>query len=233
MVIEGSPTKAVAEETKPIEMAEANGKEELKTADTGDGGDSDTEFTVETAEMEELDESSSDSDGEEDEAVQENFTIEVQDGEAKKLKFPPVDEGESQEAETQESQGLEVLENTMDDEDDENDKDFNPCHVSYSQIFFVHFKIIINIQDTLSDIEVNDDDEMAESDPEVEDETGTHKKTGAVHQRKTFLILFFFFVTFFCLGIKVKNQMEVPPAEFECESTEAAAEPESDSKMEE
>ena len=130
MVIEGSPTKHVAAEIK------ATGTEEIatkpETVQSQDGVDSDTEFTVETAEMEELEESSSDSDGEADEyqAVQENFTIEVKDGEAKKLRFPPVGEGESQEADTQESQGLEALENTMDDEDDENDKDFNPCHVS-------------------------------------------------------------------------------------------------------
>ena len=136
MVIEGSPTKAVTEEVKPADPAEpaVTGKEEIKNGDTGEGGDSDTEFTVETAEMDELEESSSDSEGEDEEAVQENFTIEVQNGEARKLKFPQ--EAETQETETQESQGLEALENTMDDEDDENDKDFNPCHVSLIKIIF-------------------------------------------------------------------------------------------------
>ena len=102
-----------------------------------EGEDSDTEFTVDSVEMEEADESSSDSEAEneEQELVEENFTIQVENGEAKKLKFPaPAAEMDTQEetaeAETQESQGIECLENTMDDEDDENDKDFNPCHVS-------------------------------------------------------------------------------------------------------
>ena len=33
---------------------------------------------------------------------------------------------------------------------------------------------------------MNDDEEMAESEPEVEEETGIHKKTGAIHQSKNF-----------------------------------------------
>lgn len=136
MVIAGSPTKPVAE-VKPTSIeTEAVGKEEIVTKADVDSQDSDTEFTVETAEMEELDESSSDSDGnDEEEAEPENFTIEVEDGKARKLKFPPIgdndtQENDTQETETQETQGLEVLENTMDDEDDENDNDFNPCHVN-------------------------------------------------------------------------------------------------------
>ena len=121
MVIEGSPTKPAAA-TQPEEPAAGKTKPEA----TKEGEDSDTEFTVETAEMEELDESSSDSEAEneEQELVEENFTIQVENGEAKKLKFP------AEEMDTQESQGIECLAYAMDDEDDENDKDFNPCHVS-------------------------------------------------------------------------------------------------------
>ena len=77
----------------------------------------------------------------------------------------------------------------MDDEDDENDQDFNPCHVSnvkndqFCGVKSIFLNKISFIQDTLSDIEVNEDDEMAESDPEIEEEKGTHKKSGAAHQR--------------------------------------------------
>ena len=90
-------------------------------------------------------ESSSDSEDDgENEPEEENFTIEVQNGQAKKLKFPTPEpltqEGESQEAETQESAGVEALQVTMGDEDDENDQDFNPCHVSYPiRTYFCHY----------------------------------------------------------------------------------------------
>merc|ERR1712003_586110 len=91
--------------------------------------------------------------------------------------------------ESQESAGVEALQVTMGDEDDENDHDFNPCH------------------DTLSDIEVNEDEEMAESEPEIEEENGTNKRTGTAHQR-----------------IKVTKKMEVPPTGFDKQEAAESAE---------
>ena len=44
----------------------------------------------------------------------------------------------------------------------------------------------------MSDIEVNEDDEMVESDPEVEEEIGVHKKTGDTHKSKCFTVHVFY-----------------------------------------
>ena len=114
-----SPTKPTAA-TQPEEPAAGKTEPEAMM----EGEDSNSEFVVDSAEMEESEESDSEAENEEQDLVEETFTIQVENGELKKLKFP------AEEMDTQESQGIECLENTMDDEDDENDKDFNPCHVS-------------------------------------------------------------------------------------------------------
>ena len=121
MVVQGSPTKVV-KETK--EETEINPKE----TNEAESQDSDTEFTVETEELEELEvfftlffdqkttlflqESSSESENEDEiEAVEENFTIEVQNGEAKKLKFPQQNEVDTQDGETQEAETQVLIKN--------------------------------------------------------------------------------------------------------------------------
>ena len=58
--------------------------------------------------------------------------------------------------------------------------------------FVFYRKIEIYFQDTLSDIEVNDDDEMDESDPEIEEDgKSVHKKTGkALKSKGNFVCIF-------------------------------------------
>ena len=75
---------------------------------------------------------------------------------------------------------------------------------------------------------------MAESDPEVEEESGVHKKTGDTHKSKWFSDSSHVNQRVF-LGIKVKKQMEVPPENFPAEEKkdEQTEEVPSDSKMEE
>ncbi|CAG5112595.1 Oidioi.mRNA.OKI2018_I69.chr2.g6793.t1.cds [Oikopleura dioica] len=151
----------------------------IKTIDLAEDDAEDVDFVVPDEDLELADESSADESSDEEgenegekgslEVVEEDFCVEIVNGEFKKLKFNQDQhmEGDSQEeADSQEEDNegitLKSLEADLPDEDEEADPNFDPC------------------AETLSDVEI-DAEEVTQDDPmETENVEGVHKKTGEI-----------------------------------------------------
>merc|ERR1712037_226655 len=163
-----------APETDSLEIAQV--VQTIKTIDLAEDDAEDVDFVASEEDLEECQDSEADTSDEEEEnqsekialeeeLVEEDFCVEIVNGNFKKLKFNQDQEmePESQEVDSQEEEEggitLKSLEADLPDEEESVDPDFDPC------------------AETMSDVEV-DAEEMSQDEMETENVEGVHKKTG-------------------------------------------------------
>merc|ERR1712037_455250 len=168
-----------APETDSLEIAQV--VQTIKTIDLAEDDAEDIDFVASEEELEECQDSEADTSDEEEEnqsekialeedLVEEDFCVEIVNGNFKKLKFNQDQEmePESQEVDSQEEEEsggitLKSLEADLPDEEESVDPDFDPC------------------AETMSDVEV-DAEEMSQDEMETENVEGVHKNTGEIHK---------------------------------------------------